>query len=196
MIVKGNGKQTVAQPYITIMECKFERVHRFVYWWSLVNENSDMKEEIIRWIQNANRCYYGLQRHFKSQLLTHEIKVWIYKTLLRPVQMYGSETQSDELHDVPLKGKYYVKYVVQCKRKESEESGTVKNCTSFTGHWMLLEWWKWRGWLGHVQRMGNNEIPRRIMDFRLKGRRTVGRPKLRWIDGVVEDLRKLGIQRW
>jgi hypothetical protein len=41
--------------------------------------------------------------------------------------------------------------------------------------------------------MGNNEIQRRIMNFRLKGRRTVGRPKLQWMDGVLEDLRKLGI---
>jgi len=31
------------------------------------------------------------------------------------------------------------------------------------------------------------------MNFRLKGRRAVGRPKLQWTDGVLEDLRKLGI---
>jgi hypothetical protein len=41
--------------------------------------------------------------------------------------------------------------------------------------------------------MANNEIHRRIMNFRRKGRRTVERPKLQWRDGVIEDLRKLGI---
>jgi hypothetical protein len=41
--------------------------------------------------------------------------------------------------------------------------------------------------------VGKNEIHRRIMNFRLKGRRTVGRPKLQWMDGVLEDWRKLGI---
>jgi len=43
-----------------------------------------------------------------------------------------------------------------------------------------------------LQRKGNNEIHRRIMNFTLKGR-AVGRPKLQWTDGVLEDLRKLGI---
>jgi hypothetical protein len=41
--------------------------------------------------------------------------------------------------------------------------------------------------------MGNNEIHRSIMNFRLEGRRTVGRPKLQWTEGVLEDLKKLGI---
>lgn len=48
---------------------------------------------------------------------------------------------------------------------------------------------------GHLQRMDNNEIHRRIMDFRLEGRRTVQRPKIQWMDDVVEDLRKVGIRR-
>jgi hypothetical protein len=34
------------------------------------------------------------------------------------------------------------------------------------------------------------------MDFKLEGSRRVGRPKLQWVGSVVEDLRKLGIQRW
>lgn len=46
MIVKGNRKQTVVESYVTIMECIFERVCSFGYRGSLVNENSDMKEEI------------------------------------------------------------------------------------------------------------------------------------------------------
>jgi hypothetical protein len=41
--------------------------------------------------------------------------------------------------------------------------------------------------------MGNNEIPRRIMDPELEESRRVGRPNLQWMDGVVEDLGKLRI---
>jgi hypothetical protein len=43
--------------------------------------------------------------------------------------------------------------------------------------------------------MGNNEIPRRIVDSKLEESRRIGRSKLRYRDSMVEDLRKLGIQR-
>jgi hypothetical protein len=43
--------------------------------------------------------------------------------------------------------------------------------------------------------LGNNEIPRRIMETKLEGSRRMRRPKLRCLDGVVEGLKKLGIQR-
>ena len=50
-------------------------------------------------------------------------------------------------------------------------------------------------WVGHVCRMDNNEIPKRVMRHKPEGR-SVGRPKLHWMDGMIEDLRKLGVSWW
>jgi hypothetical protein len=44
--------------------------------------------------------------------------------------------------------------------------------------------------------MSDAEMPQRIMERKPVGRRSVGWPKLRWMDGVVEDLRKMGIKSW
>jgi hypothetical protein len=71
--------------HIHIIDYNFERVSRFVYLGSLVNETNDIKEEISKRIQNSNRCYYGLLTHFKSCLLTHETKCRLHTTLVRPV---------------------------------------------------------------------------------------------------------------
>jgi len=43
--------------------------------------------------------------------------------------------------------------------------------------------------------LGSNEIPRRIIESKLEGSTRMRRPELRWLDGVVEDLRKLAIRR-
>ena len=51
-------------------------------------------------------------------------------------------------------------------------------------------------WSGHVQRMAEHEIPKKIMGNKFEGKRSVGRPRLRWMDGVLEDLRKLRIKGW
>jgi len=42
--------------------------------------------------------------------------------------------------------------------------------------------------------LGDNETPRRIIESKLDGNRRIRRPKLRWLDVVVEDLRKSGIR--
>jgi hypothetical protein len=45
-------------------------------------------------------CYYGLRNIFQSRLLNKGTKCKIYKTLIRPVVLYGSEswtlTKADE----------------------------------------------------------------------------------------------------
>jgi hypothetical protein len=51
-------------------------------------------------------------------------------------------------------------------------------------------------WAGHLQRMKNTEIPRKLMEWKPDGRRCVGRPRVRWMDGVEEDLRKMKIKTW
>lgn len=45
IIVTGNWKQTAVEPHITIMEYKFDKVCRFAYLGSLVNERNDKKSE-------------------------------------------------------------------------------------------------------------------------------------------------------
>jgi hypothetical protein len=37
---------------------------------------------------------------------------------------------------------------------------------------------------------------KKIFEGKLEGRRGRGRPKLRWINDVEDDLRKLGVKRW
>jgi hypothetical protein len=48
-------------------------------------------------------------------------------------------------------------------------------------------------WIGHVIRM-NETMSVKICEGKLEGRRGRGRPRLRWIDDVEDDLRKLGVK--
>ncbi|KAJ4438485.1 hypothetical protein ANN_14430 [Periplaneta americana] len=44
--------------------------------------------------------------------------------------------------------------------------------------------------------MADHEIPKKVMGNKFEGKRSVGRPRLRWMDGVLEDLKKVGIKGW
>jgi hypothetical protein len=35
-----------------------------------------------------------------------------------------------------------------------------------------------------------------VFDTRPEGTRKIGRPKLRWKDGVIQDIRVLGVKNW
>jgi hypothetical protein len=50
--------------------------------------------------------------------------------------------------------------------------------------------------LGHVIRMNETGTVTKIFEGKLEGRRGRGRLRLRWINDVEDDLRKLGVKRW
>jgi hypothetical protein len=50
-------------------------------------------------------------------------------------------------------------------------------------------------WFGHVQRVEENRIPKRVIYMNL-GTRVRGRPRNRWQDGMREDGRIVGGEGW
>ena len=51
-------------------------------------------------------------------------------------------------------------------------------------------------WLGHVTGMNDSRSVKKFFEGKLEGRRGRGRSRLRWINDVEDDLRKLGVKRW
>jgi hypothetical protein len=49
-------------------------------------------------------------------------------------------------------------------------------------------------WLGDIIRMNEARIVKKIFEEKLEGRMGRGRPRLRWINDVEEDLRMLGVK--
>ena len=51
-------------------------------------------------------------------------------------------------------------------------------------------------WLGHVERMSEERVVKRLYQNTPEGSRSVGRPRLRWMNNVREDLRRMGVTNW
>jgi hypothetical protein len=49
-------------------------------------------------------------------------------------------------------------------------------------------------WLGHVERMEINAMPKRMLKGRLYSKRKKGRPRKRWLDDVESDLKKTEVK--
>ncbi|PSN53198.1 hypothetical protein C0J52_04506 [Blattella germanica] len=48
-----------------------------------------IQKEIKHRLNSGNACYYALERLLSSQLLSKNIKLKIYKTVILPVILYG-----------------------------------------------------------------------------------------------------------
>jgi len=51
-------------------------------------------------------------------------------------------------------------------------------------------------WLGHLQRLEEDRIPKKIFIQELEGTRRRGRSRKRWEEEVERDLQVLGVRRW
>jgi len=51
-------------------------------------------------------------------------------------------------------------------------------------------------WLGHIQTMDQPRATRKLLDWKPMGTRPVGRPRQRWQEDVMEDLKMLKVKNW
>ena len=51
-------------------------------------------------------------------------------------------------------------------------------------------------WLGHVMRVDEKRILKRVLEWKPKGRRIRGRPRKRWVEDIEEDIQALRIRGW
>ena len=65
---------------------------------TLTNQNS-IQEEIKSRLKLGNACYYSVQNLLSSRLLSKNLKIKIYGTIILPVVLYGCETWSLTLRE-------------------------------------------------------------------------------------------------
>ena len=62
----------------------------------------------------------------------------------------------------------------------------------------IVKWIKRQSisWLGHIERMEEDRMPKQIFTQELEGTRRRGRPRKGWKEEVERDLHVLGVRRW
>jgi hypothetical protein len=129
------------------------------------------------------------------------MKIRTYKTIIRPIILYGSETWT-------ISGKM-ASILMTWERKILRKIYALK---SEQGVWRIRSDLKIQNVykspdivteiqvrrlerLGHVVRMEDPLLPKLVFNGKPEGRRGVGRPRLRWLDDVEADIKVLGVKR-
>jgi hypothetical protein len=64
-------------------------VAQFIYLGTTVTNQNLILEEIKRWLNSGNAYYHSVQNLLSSCLLSKNVKIRIYKTIILPVVPYG-----------------------------------------------------------------------------------------------------------
>jgi hypothetical protein len=76
-----------------------ERVEEFKYLGVTLTGQNSIQEEIKSRLKLGNTCYHSVQNLLSSRLLSKNLKIKIYRTIILPVVLYGCETWSPTLRE-------------------------------------------------------------------------------------------------
>ena len=77
----------------------FEGMEEFKYLGTTLTNQNSIQEVIKSRLKLANACYHSVQNLLSSSLLSKNIKIKIYRTIILPVVLCGCETWSLTLRE-------------------------------------------------------------------------------------------------
>jgi hypothetical protein len=155
-----------------------------------------IQEEINRKLNLGNAFYHSFQNLLFSHLLSENIIIRIFKTIILPVVLYVCETWSlnlGEKHRLRVFENRVLRRIFRPKRDEvmgdwsKLHNNELHDLYSSPNIIRMIKSRRMR-WAGHAARMGETRNPYRILVGKPEGKRPLGRPRCRWVDNIKIDL--------
>jgi len=84
---------------VRIDNSTFDRVEGFKYLGTTLTNQDSIAEDSKSKLKSGNACHHSVQNLLSSRLLSKNLKIEIYRTVILPVVLYGRETWSLTLQE-------------------------------------------------------------------------------------------------
>jgi len=93
-MVRSQDQNAGQSRSMNIGNSSFETVEEFKYLGTTLTNQNSIQEEIKSRLKSGNACYHSVQNLLSSSLLSKNLKIKIYRSIILPVVLYGCETWS------------------------------------------------------------------------------------------------------
>ena len=171
---------------------RLEEVESFKYLGSVVAADGGVEEDVRQRVNEGCRVMGVLNGLFKCRELRMEAKRGLYEGVVVPTVMYGSEAwglkmkERNTLNVFDMRCLRSMCGVTRVDRLRNEEvrrrAGVPYELAERVDESVLR-------WFGHVERMDEGRLTKRVWRGEVDGSRVRGRPRYGWTDGVRRALR-------
>ena len=180
----------------------FKIVDSFKYLGAIFNSQSDIMPEIKARIGSATKVLGALGKILRAKFISHAVKIRIYKTIIRPVLIYGCQTWVLNKNAVSMLQIFERKVMrkIYGPIRVGNDEWRIRTNRELQDLWKeeniigIVKSTRLR-WLGHVER-GKDAVTRCNFQSDPVKPKVRGRPKTKWKDCVFRDLQQLGKANW
>ncbi|KAL9972125.1 hypothetical protein ACROYT_G018376 [Oculina patagonica] len=194
-VLRVNAKNNEA---ITVNGLALEDVEKFIYLGATVCKQRGGEEDIKARLGKARGAFVKLNRVWDSSSVSRKTKIRLYKTMVKPVLMYGCESwkmnegdakKIDVFQNRCLRRIMKIKWQDKISNRELLERANVERLSK------EVRRRRWR-FIGHILRQQPDNDCVTALTWTPEGKRKRGRPKTTWRRTVEKERSKAGWQSW
>ena len=174
---------------------RLKQSREFKYLGSVLAEEGGTEKAVRQRVKEAWSKWKDVSGVILDTKIPLKLRMKIYKSVIRPVLLYGAETWSlrkkeeDILERTEMRMVRWIAGISLLERRESEDIRRMSGVCNISEKAREAR----LRYFGHVRRRDDDEPVKKVMLMPVPGRRSVGRQRIRWKDVIKRDMSKLGI---
>ena len=184
-VLRASRGQPVPRLQITVGGQQLKQT-AFRYLGSWLHECGDLDREIQARLQGTGNTWRNVSGIIYDKRMPMELKTQVYKTMVRPVILYGAEiwaVKEEHVKKLEVAEMRCLLTIRGATRRDRMRNEDIRQELKVTELREKIRECRLR-WYGHVKRMEQNEFVRWAAERKEPGTRKRGRPRKRWMDCV------------
>ena len=175
---------------------RLKQTNEFKYLGSTLAEEGGTEKAVRQRVSEGWRKWREVTGVILDKKMPLKLKMKVYKTVIRPVMLYGAETWSLRKKEEGILERTemrMIRWIAGISLLERRESEGIRRMVGVCGIVEKAREARLR-YYGHVRRREEDHPVREVMDMAVRGRRSVGRQRIRWRDVLRRDMEALDLR--